>query len=150
MAIRTRELQLVIGAQTGVYYYFQNTADINAKTIYNIEWLFLGQKTPATINGVYNCLPITSGTVQAMYLCLRDANTLDWRHFNLPLTALGRSFSGNLAPALPGVVASNVKNWKRYTGKIDWTTSYVISNFPPGAAINYYITLLITYEDGNS
>jgi len=142
--VRTRLLYVVIKNIPGVFTYPINTADINGKEICDIEYLAINQPN-INVDGV-NIAPVTAGEPRAIYLSFRKANTLDWLHYNLPITALIRNFSGALGS---GFVPANNKQWSRVTGKIDWTTSYVNTNFSIGGDNYYYIALKISYIDGS-
>ena len=143
--LRTRILYVVIKNTPGVFTYPTNTADINNKEIVDIEYLAINQPN-INVDGV-NIAAASTGELRAIYLSFRKADTLDWLHYNLPISALIRNFS---APLGGGAVPASNKQWSRVTGKIDWTTSYVNTNFSIGADNYYYIALKISYIDGSS
>jgi hypothetical protein len=141
--VRTRILYVVIKNTPGVFTYPINTADINGKEICDIEYLIKNQPN-IDFSGI-NIAPAAAGEPRAIYLSFRKADTLDWLHYDLPLLALIRNFSGALGVGIP----ANNKQWSRLTGRIDWTTSYVTTNYSIGADDYYYIALKISYIDGS-
>jgi hypothetical protein len=137
------------GPLTGGQVFIKNTADINNKKIVNIEWQVAGlSPTIPFDNTVALSVNDSSAESAHLFLCLRQHNTVQFAHHNLPLSALRRTYSPVIfiTPAADGNVG-NWKNWHRYCGEIDWTTSYFTSPLPLGAAPWYYVNLLVTYEE---
>lgn len=150
MAILQRTIQTFLpGTLTGQQVFIKNTADINDKKIIDIEWQVAGLPASIPYDGV-SALPINFASSESahLFLCLRQHNTVGYAHYNLPLSALLRTYSPVLiaTPSTSGNFG-NWKQWHRYNGAIDWTTSYFTSPLPLGASQWYFVNLLVTYEE---
>jgi streptogramin lyase len=150
MRIQQRTITTFLpGFLTGGQVFIKNTADINNKKIVDIEWQTYALTQTIPYGSAVAIPVVAAATASAhLFLCLRQHNTVQFAHHNLPLTALLRTYSPviNVTPAADGNVG-NLKQWHRYCGNIDWTTSYFTSPLPLGAAPWYYVNLLVTYEE---